>query len=121
MPLRVFSGKALDGTPSPQARAVFFCYRLPATEVASGEWTEAASITRWYLYDLASEQIEEEATGIFELIRCEPETPRQTVTPKATLSEIRSKLDKHITNSYLKKVQAPLGAKSTLLAWMELV
>jgi len=121
MPMRVFSGKALDAAPSAQARAVFFCYRLPATEAATGEWTEAASITRWYLYDLTTEQIEEEATRIFEFIHCEPDTPRQAVTPKTTLSEIRSKLDKHITNSYLKKVQAPIGAKSTLLAWLELV
>lgn len=121
LPLRVFSGKALDESPSAEARALFLCYRLPAKDAISGEWTEAASITRWYLYDLATETIGEEATRIFEHIRCQPDTPRQIITPKPTLIDIRGKLDKHIMNSYMKKVQAPIGTKSTLLAWMELV
>jgi len=30
-------------------------------------------------------------------------------------------MDKHIANTYLKKVQTPVDVKSTLLAWMELV
>jgi len=29
-------------------------------------------------------------------------------------------VDKHITNTYLKKVQAPIGVKPVLKAWMEL-
>ncbi len=63
----------------------------------------------------------DDATRIFPLIQCEPDTPRQTATPKEDLTEIRRRMDKHIKNSYLKKVQAPMGVKSTLLAWMELV
>lgn len=55
------------------------------------------------------------------VIQCQPDTPRKTVTPKQTLSDIRSTLDKYIKNSYMKKVQAPVGTQSTLLAWMELV
>ena len=64
---------------------------------------------------------EDDATRIFPLIESEPGTPRQTATPKETLTEIRRKMDKHVKNTYLKKVQAPAGVKSTLLAWMELV
>jgi superfamily II DNA or RNA helicase len=74
MPLRVFSGKALEGetpqpaAPSSAARAVFFCYRLPAKDMTTGEWTEEIGFTRWYLYHLASEAIEDDATRIFPLI-----------------------------------------------------
>lgn len=121
MPLRVFSGKAYPAAPSPDARAVFFCYRLPAKDATTGEWDDEAGFTRWYLYDQATGEIEEDATHIFPLIESEPDTPRQTVTPKETLTEIRRKMDTHVKNTYLKKVQAPIGVKSTLLAWMELV
>jgi len=118
MPLRVFSGKA---HPSPDARAVFFCYRLPAKDATTGAWDEETGFTRWYLYDLANGDILDDATRIFPLIESEPGTPRQTAAPRETLSEIRRKMDAHVKNTYLKKVQAPIGVKSTLMAWMELV
>ncbi len=121
MPLRVFSGKAFNALPSVQARALFFCYRLPARDAASGEWNDKASFTRWYLYDFATEKIEEEATRIFTHLQCEPDAPYQTVASKESLTDIRRKLDKYILKTYLRKVQAPMGVKSTLLAWMELV
>jgi len=70
MPLRVFSGKA---HPAPGARAVFFCYRLPAKD-AAGEWTDAASFTRWYLYDLDKDKVLEDPARIFQMIRCDPDT-----------------------------------------------
>ena len=48
-------------------------------------------------------------------------TAMPTATRQDTLTEIRREMDKRVTNTYLKKVQAPIGVKSTLLAWMELV
>lgn len=121
MPLRVFSGKALEESLSPDARAVFFCYRLPAKEADTGEWSDEAGFTRWYLYNLATNDILDDATQIFSLIECEPDTPRRTATRKTDLTEIRREMDTHVKNTYLKKVQAPIGVESTLLAWMELV
>jgi hypothetical protein len=126
MPLRVFSGKADPSTspgtgPSPDARAVFFCYRLPAKDATTGEWDDQAGYTRWYLYDVASGEVQDDATRIYDRIKCEPDTPRETGTARETLTEIRRKMDKHIKNTYERKVQAPVGVKSTLLAWMELV
>ena len=121
MPLRVFSGKVHPATLSPDVGAVFFCYRLPAKNVTTGDWDDQAGFTRWYLYDLATGEIEDDATRIFPLIKSEPDTPRQTATLKETLTEIRRKMDTHVKNTYLKKVQAPVGVKSKLLAWMELV
>ena len=125
LPGRVFSGKE---HPKAGAKGVFFCYSLPAPESRTEgrkeskeiQWTEAAGFTGWYLYDLNRERILEEPTEIIDLIRCNPETPRYRQTPDKTLSEIRIVVEKHIKNTYLKKVQAPIGIKPVLKAWMEL-
>ncbi len=124
LPGRVFSGKR---HPTPEARAVFFCYVLPAVDrqaapTAGGEasWTEEAGRAAWYLYDLANGQVEDAPTKIVATIRCRPDTPRHCATAKETLSEVRAKVERHIKNTYLKSVQAPLGVKPALKAWMEL-
>ena len=117
LPLRLFSGKA---HLTPGTRAVFFCYRLPGQDAVSGAWTDAARSAAWYLYDAATGQIEEDATKIFPIIQCAPETPRQTAAPQPTLQEIRRTMEKYLNKTYLRKVQAPVGVKPTLLAWLEL-
>ncbi|MEW6126919.1 MAG: helicase-related protein [Acidobacteriota bacterium] len=121
LPQKVFSGKA---HPSPDARAVFFCYRLPVQLSEKDEdaaaWSTAEGKTAWYLYDLQSEQIEDEPSVIVNLIRCTPDTPRQRALTDDTLAEIRAKVEKYVKNSYLKKVQAPVGIKPVLKAWMEI-
>ena len=38
----------------------------------------------------------------------------------ATLRDVRLKIGKHIKNTYLKQVQAPVGVKPVLKCWMEL-
>jgi hypothetical protein len=116
LPRRLFSGKA---NLTPDAKAVFFCYRLPAKN-ATGEWDEQAAFVRWYLYDMQSNAITEDATRIMPLVECMPQTPRKTIIERKTLSEIRRQLDKHIVNTYMKKVQAVQGMEAVLLAWMEL-
>ena len=121
MPLRLFSGKALDDTAVSSARALFFCYRLPAQDVTTDEWSDEAGQTRWYLYDRVSEEIGESATAIFEALRCEPETERRVVSERTDLIAVREQMDKHIKNTYLKRVQAPVGVKPALIAWMELL
>ena len=125
LPGRVFSGKA---HPKEGSRAVFFCYALPAPpaetkqkeQQTAEDWTEEAGDTRWYLFDLATEKIAEEPAEIIEFIRCTPETPRRQTIEKKTLSEIRAKVDKHIKNTYLRQMVAPVGVKAHLKAWMEL-
>ena len=124
LPGRVFSGKAHTKEGS---RAVFFCYALPAAPAetkqkerqTAEEWTEEAGDARWYLYDLTTEAIIEEAAEILEFIRCVPETPRRQTLEKKTLSEVRAKVEKHIKNTYLKQVQAPMGVRPILKTWME--
>lgn len=126
LPGKVFSGKK---HPSEGTRTIFFCYALPAPEGTTTQnedvsetekWTEEAGYTAWYLYDLATENIVTEPSEIIEIIRSEPQTPRLCEIEQQILSEIRMKVEKHIKNTYLKKVQAPQGTKPTLKAWMEI-
>ena len=58
--------------------------------------------------------------GIHGYVRCEPPEPRRCIVAAPTLRDVRLKLEKHITQTYLKKVQAPVGVKPVLKCWMEL-
>jgi HKD family nuclease len=125
LPCRLFSGKE---HPTPGARAVFFCYAMPVpppllhdgTIPDDQPWTAEGGATQWYLFDIESEAIESEPARIISLIRSGPETPRKHDVSESTVSEIRVKVEKHIKNTYLRQVQAPMGVKPALRAWMEL-
>ena len=117
LPGATFSGRK---RPAKGAHGVFFCYALPALDKEAGEFTEEAGTTRWYLYDLDRDAILEEPGEIVASIRSEPSTPRHCITGKKTLSEIRAQVEKHIKNTYLKRVDAPVGVKPALRCWMEL-
>lgn len=124
LPKKIFSGKE---HPQKNSKAVFFCYSLPAPDynietVNSEEplWTEEAGYTHWYLYNLNNESIVDEPTRIISIIRSNKTTKRYRNIEDETLSDIRKKIEKHIKNTYLKKVQAPIGIKPILKAWMEL-
>ncbi|MFQ5474124.1 MAG: C-terminal helicase domain-containing protein, partial [Dehalococcoidia bacterium] len=101
-------------------RGVFFCYGLPALDKEKEEFTEEAGTTRWYLYDMDRDTILEEPGEIVASIRSKPDTPRKCANEEKTLVDIRSKIEKHIKNSYLKRVDAPVGVKPSLKCWMEL-
>jgi hypothetical protein len=125
LPSRIFSGKA---HPTAGAKGVFFCYALPGpptaiTDARTGDallWTEATGDVRWYLYDLTSGSIAEDPAAIAAVIRSVPQTPRKTEIARETLGDVRSKIEKHVKNTYLKAAQAPVGVKPVLKAWMEL-
>ena len=116
-PGAIFSGRK---RPAKGVRSVFFCYALPALDKEKNEFTEEAGTTRWYLYDLDRETILEEPGEIVASIRSKPETPRRCTTEEKTLLDIRKWIEKHIKNSYLKRVDAPVGVKPRLHCWMEL-
>ena len=117
LPGATFSGRE---RLSKGARGVFLCYGLPALDKERGEFTEEAGTVRWYLYDADRDAILEEPAEILGSIRSEPDTPRRCTTLEKTLVEVRAKVEKHIKNTYLKRVDAPLGVKPTLKCWMEL-
>ena len=101
-------------------RGVFFCYALPALDTETGEFTDEAGSTRWYLYDFDRDVILEEPGEIVASIRSERETPRNCTTEEKALIGIRAKVEMHIKNTYLKRVDAPVGVKPSLKCWMEL-
>ncbi|MDZ4724440.1 MAG: helicase-related protein [candidate division Zixibacteria bacterium] len=124
MPGRLFSGKQ---HPKKGTQSVFFCYALPGQVKETGSdgseeirWEESKGLRKWYLFDLGTEKILDEPDQILDLIRSKPTTPRRRSLPDASLTEIRVKLEVHIKNTYLKQVQAPVGVKANLKAWMEL-
>lgn len=117
LPGATFSGRK---RPAKGARGVFFCYALPALDREAGEFTEEAGTTRWYLYDLDLDAILEEPAEIIGGIRSKPDTPRRCTTEESTLVDLRARVEKHIKNTYLKRVDAPVGVKPALKCWMEL-
>jgi hypothetical protein len=123
-PGRLFSGKE---TIRLGTSGVFFCYALPAPPAAARDdeadvsaWTEEAGITRWYLYDLDGKEIASDPGEIVAWIRSTPETPRKRTLDEVPLVEIRKQVEKVIRDTYLKQVQAPVGIRPILKAWMEL-
>lgn len=123
MPNGIFSGKA---NIRPGTRAVFFCYARPAFDREASEreegdiWTAEAGDVQWYLYDVASKAIIDDAPRIIDTIRSRPDTPRAVEMDQPQLSDIRTTVEKHIAKTFLRKVQAPVGVKPVLRAWMEL-
>jgi superfamily II DNA or RNA helicase len=117
LPGAVFSGRQREGKGH---RGVFFCFALPALDKELNEFTEEAGTTRWYLYDAERDTILEEAAEIVGSIRSPPQTPRATVTPQSEILAMREKVLKHIKNTYLKRLDAPVGVNPRLRCWMEL-
>ncbi len=117
LPGATFSGRKCV---AQGGRGVFFCYTLPALDKEAREFTEEAGTTRWYLYDLERKAILEEPGEIAGSIRSKPETLRQCTAEKKTLVDIRAKIERHIKNTYLKRIDAPVGVKPSLKCWMEL-
>jgi hypothetical protein len=122
-PNGIFSAKQ---NLKPGTRQVFFCYARPAFDRLASEatgddvWTVSAGDVQWYLYDVATGDIQEDAPLIVDRIRSSPETPIAHQMEKVKLSEIRTAIEKHISKTYLRRVQAPVGIKPILRAWLEL-
>jgi hypothetical protein len=117
LPGAFFSGRK---RPTKGTLGIFFCYALPALDKETGEFSEVAGTTRWYLYHVKNKTVLDEPSEIIESIRCKPSTPRVCVTEETTLKEIRAGVLKHIKNTYLKRVDAPVGVKPALKCWMEI-
>ena len=117
LPGAFFSGRK---RPAKGTHGVFFCYALPALDKESGEFTEQAGTTRWYLYEIDKKKVLEEPGEIIESLRCKPNAPRRCVIDEKLLKDIRTSVLKHIKDTYLKRVNAPVGVKPVLKCWMEI-
>lgn len=92
----------------------------PALDNERGELTEEAGSTRWHLVDLDRDVVLEEPADIVAGIRSRPGTPRHCIGEQMALVEIRARVEKHFTNTYLQRVDAPVGVKPALKCGMEL-
>jgi len=124
LPLKVFSGRV---SPRPDARAVFFCYRIPRpdphlieTEPGQPRWSDTAGFTVWLCYDLEGNRILTEPGAIASLIRSEPATPRHCAIDRVALSELRKRVEKQVVADHLRPLQAPVGVTPILKCWLEL-
>ena len=118
LPRAVFSGRERT---SEGSTGVFLCYRLPALDTESGEFTLEVGVTRWYLYRFPDGELLDDPKLIVDSIRSDHETPRRCSTERRLLVDVRDAVLKHIKNTYLKQLDVPIGSpKPALVCWMEL-
>lgn len=120
LPLRLFSGKDVTDEPQPfrnrdgeliplghtRAIGLFCCYQMPNGEI------------KWYFYDTEFDEVFDNIEEIWPKIRCDKETLRRTESKTGELVEARKKIERHVRD-YLRRIQAPIGQKEKLIAWME--
>lgn len=121
LPLRLFSGKGIDDEPPPflhrdgeiislnrhGSEGLFCCYEMPNGEI------------KWYFYDAEIDEVLDNVEEIWPEIRCGEDTMRWTEDGPAGLIDARKKIEYHI-QKYLLQIQAPMGTKPKLIAWMEI-
>lgn len=113
LPSSIFSGR-ISGR-----EGVFLCFQLPALDTETETFALEAGVTRWYLH--TADGVVEKLDEIAEAIRSDPETKRLVRTAKPSLLAARAEVEKHIKNTHLKALNAPLDAPTPrLVCWMEL-
>lgn len=147
LPRRIYSGKEAgagfeaivnrDGIEVAHLEAnlqpgLFCCYRMPRIVApapndlfdlkyeSAEHLEEEQGEVKWYFYDLETKKITEDLKEIWTAIRCRSETSRKIRHKIEGMQDARKAIEKHITNTYLRDIQAPVGSKPKLLAWMEI-
>ena len=147
LPKRLFSGKkagagfgpivnkrgeVIDRLEPNLKPGLFACYRMPpivgkaaenlmelTTEKYDPE-THPIGEVKWYFWDAETKKISEVLEETWTAVRCSNDTTRIVKQGVTELAKPRKAIQKHIKNTYLKNVQAPQGAKPTLVVWMEI-
>jgi len=147
LPRRLFSGKKAGAGFGPIVNrrgeeishiepnlkaGLFACYRMPpivgkaaqnlmelTTEKYNPEIHPQGEV-KWYFRDAESGKISEVLEETWTAVRCAKDTKRIVEQGVTKLTSARKEIEKHIKNTYLKDIQAPIGAKPTLIAWMEI-
>jgi superfamily II DNA or RNA helicase len=114
-PGAVFSGRAHESL----VEGVFLCLRLPALDAELETFTLEAGVTHWYFADLGGGEVLDTPEKIAQWIRSAPDTPRDVLLTQERLVQVRDDVLKHVKNTYLKRIDAPLDApKPRLVSWM---
>ena len=116
-PGAIFSGRK---RPAKGARGVFFCY-APAC-LGQGDRRVHRGSGNDTLVSLRPGQRRDprRPRRNHREHPLQAEYPSQCITEEKTLKDIRAKVIKHIKNTYLKRVDAPVGVKPALKCWMEM-
>lgn len=121
LPGRIYSGR---NRSEGHLEGVFFCYALPGHDASLGgeadSWSLDHGEVRWYWVPLGEADILEEPVPIAPMIRSSADTPRHCSIARDTLFVATQRVEKHIRNGYLKRMDAPVGVRPVLRAWMEL-
>jgi len=147
LPRRLFSGKAVGDGFEPivnrkgevvshigagKRAGLFCCFRMPPVigpapknlfeqkHVTSEEVKGQTGEVRWYFWDKETGKVVEDLAQVWSTVRTRSGTGRKVTQGMTGLADARKAIEKHIKNSYLKDIQAPIDAKPVLLAWMEL-
>ena len=80
----------------------------------------AQNEVKWYFRDAETGKISEVLEETWTAVRCAMDTERIIEQGVTKLAPARKAIEKHIKNTYLKDIQAPVGAKPQLVAWMEI-
>ena len=121
LPMRLFSGKGIDEDPPPFLNrdgepillnrigsvGLFCCYEMPNGEI------------KWYFYDADIDEVIDDIEAVWPEVRCDKETSRWTEEGPGALVDARKQIERYISK-YLMHIQAPMGAKPKLIAWMEI-
>lgn len=123
LPGRVFSGRK---RVSKAPKGVFFCYALPGKVEerdddgnAVERWRTGEGPVQWYYLDREEDKIVHMALTIDPWIESTADTPRHTEMEPTALREARLRVEKHIKNDYMRRLQVGHGAKPALRAWMD--
>lgn len=147
LPRRLFSGKKagagfgpiinrrgeeIDRIDPNLKPGLFACYRMPPiigkaadtlmefTQEKYDPEKHAPGEVKWYFRDSETQKITEIPEDTWPVVRCSAGTERTVKQDVTNLAPSRKAIEKHIKNTYMKDIQAPIGAKPTLLAWMEI-
>ncbi|OQX26805.1 MAG: hypothetical protein BWK80_08475 [Desulfobacteraceae bacterium IS3] len=125
-------GEVVDRIRQNPRPGLFLCYRMPPVIASAAEdifsvknirykpGEHPAGEVKWYFRDAESGSISEIMEETWAAVRCLPDTERSVEQGVTQSAEARKAVEKHIKNTYLRDVQAPVGAKPELIAWMEL-
>lgn len=147
LPQRLFSGKQagagfgpilnredeeIDRIAPNLCPGLFACYRMPPVVALAAEnlmevkyekldpQLHTQGEVKWYFRDAQTGQISEILEETWTAVRCLKDTARVVEQGVNQLAPARKAIEKHIKNTYLKDIQAPIGAKPTLIVWMEI-